>query len=192
MNLADLQFAPDYSLGAPSILHRVQRAPAHRNSIAIGVLRVPPGGLLLNRFDLPDDVVGYFAEIPEAAVYESICRREVHGVSTRVLSKRALLALRTTVPIAFLDLRPHAPAWPVLQSLRYARTQQLALEARNAGYAGVVYRSAQQYGADCYAVFGASLRGLRLVSKAALATAAGNLHRAAAAAIRGSRIPLLP
>jgi hypothetical protein len=171
----------------------VQGLKARPGGLSIGPLRVPPSGLLLNRFDLPNTAVGYFAETPEAAVYEALARREVLGLSLGLLRKRAILALTTTANLVLLDLRPHAPAWRVLQSHRYAVTQQLALDAHLNGYADIVYRSAQQYGADCYAVFGDALGGFRQLSKAPLAKADSDaVHRAAAAAIRGSKIPLTP
>jgi len=193
MKLDDLQYAPEHTLSAPTIVHRVQRLRVRRGSIRIGPLRIPPRGLLLSRFDLPDAEVGYFAETPETAIYEAMARREVLSLSLDHVGKSAILALSTTQPLLLLDLRPHAPAWPVLQSLRYGATQQLALEARNNGYSGIVYRSAQQYGADCYAIFGDKMRGIRQVSKELLVEpGSGGLHRSAAAAIHGSKIQFNP
>lgn len=192
MKLTDLQYAPELNFSAPSVVHRVQRLTARRGSVAFGSLRVPPRGLLLGRFDLPNMEVGYFAETPEAAVYEALARREVLGLSMDMLRKRAILALSTTKSMLLLDLRPHAPAWPVLQSMRYGVTQQLALDAHRNGYAGIVYQSAQQCGADCYAIFGESLGCFKQLSKAPLAKPDYDaIHRAAAAAIRGSKIPLI-
>ncbi|MBC7603057.1 MAG: RES family NAD+ phosphorylase [Ramlibacter sp.] len=193
MKITELQYAPVLSLSAPTVLHRVQRLKARSGGAAIGPLRVPPPGLLLNRFDLPNVSVGYFAETPEAAVYEALARREALVLSLSLLRKRVILTLSTMETLLLLDLRPHAAAWPVLQSLRYGVTQQLALDAHRNGYAGIVYRSAQQYGADCYAVFGDALRGFRQLSRAPLAKAdADAVHRAVAAALRGSKIPLIP
>lgn len=193
MKLTDLQFAPEFTLSAPTVLHRVQRLRARPGGLSFGPLRVPPPGLLLSRFDLPDAAVGYFAETPETAIYEALARREALELSVGLLRKRAILALATTDELRLLDLRPHAPAWPVLQSMRYQVTQELAMDAHRNGYTGIVYRSAQQFGADCFAIFGDALRGFRQLSKAPLAKAdADVIHRAAAAAIRGSKIPLMP
>ena len=192
MKLTDLQYALELNLSAPSVVHRVQRLTARRGSVAFGPLRVPPPGLLLGRFDLPNLEVGYFAETPEAAIYESLARREALSLSMDMLRKRAILALSITRSMLLLDLRPHAPAWPVLQSMRYGVTQQLALDAHRNGYAGLVYQSAQQYGADCYAIFGDSLRCFKQLSKVPLAKLdSDSIHWAAAAAIRGSEIPLM-
>ena len=97
------------------------------------------------------------------------------------------------MPLLLLDLRFHAGAWSVLQSLRYDSTQGLAKDARDLGYQGIVYRSAQQYGSDCYALFGRAMALLRLESKSPLIhPTTGALHRAAANAVRGSQISLVP
>lgn len=148
---------------------------------------------MTGRFDVPDDDVGYFAESAESAVYETLARREVTSLSLSALGGRALLTMKVTTPLLLLDLRPHAAAWPVLQSLRYGATQGLAMNAKALGYNGIAYRSAQQYGADCFAIFGSALKALRLESKLPLVNpATGGLHRAAATAVRGSKVPLVP
>lgn len=195
MKLEDLELASDVHLPVPTILYRVERIRSLPGAARVGALRLPPPGLLLNRFDLQADDVGYFAESGETAVYETLARREATVLSNSgSVALRRLLTLRTTQPLLLLDLRPHANPWPVLQSLRYTSTQALAASAHAAGYQGVIYRSAQQYGADCYAIFGAGpLRTLRLVRRAPLVhKVSGALHRAAADAVRGSRIPLTP
>lgn len=151
MKLVELQHAVDFTLPSPSILHRVQRRSSRRGSVVFGPLRVAPRGLLLNRFDLADEEVGYFAESSEAAVYETLARREATALSLASVASRVLLTLRTTEALRLLDLRLHASSWPVLQSLRYTETQELAANARDHAYDGVIYRSAQQYGSDCVA-----------------------------------------
>lgn len=193
MKLVELEHAVDFTLPTPSILYRVQRMRSRRGAVAVGPLRVPPRGLNLNRFDLVDDEVAYFAESSEAAVYETLARREATMLSLAVVASRVLLTLQTTAPLRLLDLRFHAGAWPVLQSLRYAETQELAREARALGYDGLIYRSAQQYGLDCFVLFGAgAMRCVKLVTKLPLVSTAGALHRAAAEAIRGAKVPLTP
>ncbi len=129
MKLAELEHAVDFSLPSPSILYRVQRLRSRRGAVAIGPLRIPPRGLLLNRFDLVDEEVAYFAESSATAIYETLSRREASSLSMSTVAKRALLTLRTTAPLRLLDLRFHVGAWPVPQSLRYAETQELAREA---------------------------------------------------------------
>jgi hypothetical protein len=195
MKLEELELATDFHLPVPTILYRVQRIRSLPGAVVHGSLRLPPRGRLLYRFDLAIEDVGYFADSGETAVYETLARRD-----TTVLSKsgsvalRQLLTMQTTQPLVLLDLRPHANQWPVLQSLRYASNQALAAAAYAAGYQGVAYRSAQQYAADCYAVFGAGpLRSLRLVRRALLVhRVTGALHRAVADAVRGSQVPLAP
>jgi hypothetical protein len=90
------------------------------------------------------------------------------------------------------DLRPHVSTWPFLQSLRYAVTRRIAADAHSQGYEGVLYRSAQQYGQDCLALFGSALSALKLVRRVPLVDASGCLHRAAANALLGSQVPLVP
>lgn len=195
MKLDALELATDFNCPVPTILHRVQRRRSLTGAVAIGPLRLPPAGLLLNRFDLPATDVGYFADGAEAAIYETLARREVTVLSiSGAVALRQLLTLQTTVPLLLLDLRPHASRWPVLQSLRYAGNQALAAAAQTAGYQGIVYRSAQQYGADCFALFGVgALQSLRLVRRAPLVQpGTGALHRAVADAVRGGQVPLAP
>jgi len=147
----------------------------------------------MGRFDTPADDVGYFAEAPETAVYEALARREKTSLSMDELQKRLLIVLRTVRPIRLLDLRPHANAFPVLQSFRFDVTQSISTQVHAAGYDGIAYRSAQQFGADCYALYGDAMRALRAASRAPLLQPGTNaLHRAVAAALRGSQIPLTP
>ena len=193
MRLADLEHAADFELPAQFILNRVQRRRTRKGTVSIGALRLPPRGLLHARFDLADDEVGYFAEAGETAIYETLARREASMLTMPNVEARALLTFLTTVPLQLIDLRFHANAWPVLQSLRYPATQQLAQEIRDQRYAGIAYRSAQQHGADRFAIFGRAMATLRLKSRAPLVhSVTGALHRAAADAIRGSQIPLAP
>ena len=100
--------------------------------------------------------------------------------------------LEVARPVHPLDLRQHASSWPVLQSLRFSATQEIAEEALAAGYEGIAYRSAQQYGQDCFVVFGASLRGFNLVWRRALLLPDGAMHQALVSAIHGGQIMLTP
>jgi hypothetical protein len=193
MKLEELEFETSFYLPAPTILHRVQRIRSRSGTVAIGPLRLAPRGQLRNRFDLPDDDVGYFAEGAETAVYETLARREATSLSiSGEIALRQLLTLQATQRMRLLDLRPHANQLPVLQSLRFASTQALAIDARAVGYRGLIYRSAQRYGSDCFAIFGAeALSTLRLVGRARLVHAdTGGLHRAVVDAIRGSKVVL--
>lgn len=193
MKLADLEFAPSFDLPAPSVLYRIQRAHARRGSLRVGRVLLPPSHLLSGRFDIAGIPVGYFAEAPETAVYESLCRREAAAVSLQAAAMRNLLCVQTAQPLSLLDLRMHASSWPVLQSLRLSHTQELAVEAHAQGFAGIVYCSAQQHNMHCYAVFGDAMTSLRSVWAERLTErGTGNLHAVLAGAIKGSQVPLVP
>ncbi|MFG6465344.1 RES family NAD+ phosphorylase [Roseateles sp. BYS87W] len=193
MKLADLEFTPSFDLPAPAVLYRIQRIRARRGSMRVGRVLLPPADLLGGRFDIAGVAVGYFAEAPETAVYESLCRREATSVSLRTASLRTLLCLRTTQILNLLDLRMHASSWPVLQSLRLRHTQELAADAHAHGFAGIVYCSAQQHNMHCYALFGDPLNSLRAVwSEHLTEPGTGNLHTVLAGAIKGSQVPLVP
>ena len=190
MNLEDLQFCAGHELPATTVIFRTQRTRARPGTLNFGGIKLPPAGLLLNRFDLPDSAVGYFAETQETCVYESLARRESNALALSKVATMQILSVQLTESLVLADLRPHAPSWPVLQSLRIAHTQQLAASVRDAGFDGVIYRSAQQFGHDCMAVFGGSLSALKVTRRANLVSKDGRLHRAMATAIRGSQIPL--
>lgn len=193
MKLADLEFAPRFDLPAPSVLFRIQRIRARRGSLRVGRILLPPTHLLSGRFDIAGVPVGYFAEAPDTAAYESLCRREAAAVSIKLAALRTLLCVQTGRPMTLLDLRMHASSWPVLQSLRLTHTQELAADAYAQGFAGIVYRSAQQPNMDCCAIFGDALTGLRAVwSERLIEAGTGNLHGMLASAIKGSQVPLVP
>jgi hypothetical protein len=149
-------------------LYRVQRSGSRPGTVTIGGLKLPPPGALVGRFDLSLFPVGYFAEAPETAIYESLARREATALSLFLLARRQLLAVQSRRGNRLADLRPHVSSWPVLQSLRLHVTQQLAADAQRLGFEGIVYRSAQQYAHDCYALFGSALRALQMFSRVAL------------------------
>ncbi len=195
MKLADLHHSPHFDLLASRLLFRVQHSSARAGTVRIGtrLLLLPPSNLLAGRFDVAGQPVAYFAELPETAIYEAICRRETMGVSSALMAKRSLLSVQTTAKISLLDLRPHASSSPVLHSLRFDQTQALAAEAHAAGFFGIVYKSAQQYDKDCFALWGQALTALRRMSLENLVEpGSGNLHVALATALNGSRLPLLP
>lgn len=77
---------------------------------------------------------------------ESLVRREAVSLSLSNAASRQLLCLRATHPVKLLDLRQHAASWPVLQSLRFAVTQQIAAGAESEGFEGIAYRAAQHHG----------------------------------------------
>ena len=193
MKLSTLEFVPSRILTAPQILYRIQRLRARAGTLSVGPLRVAPAHLLAGRFDLKGVPVGYFAETPETAAYETFARRETLHVSAATLAQRGLLCVKTTRPLTMLDLRPHTGSWPVLQSLRFGQTQALAADAAAEGFDGVMYHSVQHFSRDCFAVFGSALDAVKLVWRQHLVERmTGNVHQVAAEALRGSQLPLVP
>lgn len=192
MRLHDLQYLPPVTLAASQTVYRVQRARARPGATTIGPLKMAPVGDMSSRFAIAKAATCYFAESPETALYESLVRREAVSLSLSSAAGRQLLCLRTTRPIQLLDLRPHASSWPVLQSLRFSVTQDIAAEAAAAGFEGIAYRSAQHYGQDCFVVFGVGVKAFKLVWREALMLPDGSMHQALAAAIRGGQIMLAP
>jgi RES domain-containing protein len=193
MDLATLQYAPELELPQGATLYRVQLSRARKTSQRIGPLCLAPIGTRNGRFDLAAEPVAYLAESPETALYEAVFRREVTAVSLSLLAQRSLLSLTTERALKLLDLRGHARAWPVLQSLRFSQTQALAADIRQQGCDGLIYRSAQHHGQDCHALFGPALSALkRRWSQPLVDPLTGGLHRLCAAALTGSQIPLHP
>lgn len=192
MNLDTLEFVPERRLPTGATLYRVQLSRARRDSQRIGPLRLAPPSLMSGRFDLPATPVAYLAESPDTALYEAVFRREVLAVSFTRLAQRSLLSLQTHAPLTLADLRGHASAWPVLQSLRFSATQTLAADQQRRGFDGIVYRSAQHYGQDCHALFGPALTHLRRGWSQPLVGEGGGLHRLCAQVLRGSQVPPVP
>jgi hypothetical protein len=192
LKLHDLHHVPDTALPEAYTLYRVQRVATRPGTRRVGALRLAPAGLLASRFDVPKAVVGYFGEGPDTALYESMARREATSLSLAMLAGRQLMAMQSTRTLRLADLRPHVSSWPFLQALRYAQTQAVAADALRLGFEGLMYRSAQHYGRDCIALFEPCLADLKLVWRAPLINDAGGLHRAAAQAIEGSQIPVVP
>lgn len=193
MKLTDFEFAPIYTLPASLALYRIQRFISRPGDKRVGRIRLAPPGSMACRFDLADEVVSYFAERPDTAGYEALARREVERMTVAHLAQRELMCMTVQREIQLLDLRPHAQSWPVLQSLRFAMTQELASSARQAGHQGVIYKSAQQFGMDCMAIFGPALKHLRYSwAEPLVEPGTGNLHGLVADLHRGSQIPVMP
>lgn len=190
MKLHDLQYLPPVTLAASQTVYRVQRSKARPGAVTVGPLKMAPIGDMSGRFALGKTATGYFAESPETAIYESLVRREAISLSISNAASRQLLCLRTTGPVQLLDLRQHASSWPVMQSLRFKVTQEIAAGALAEGFEGIAYRSAQHYGQDCFVVFGPALKTFKLVWRKALVLADGSMHQALATAIRGGQIML--
>lgn len=192
MNLQDIQFLTPYKLPPGQSLFRVQRRTATANTIRRGPLKLAPLGMAAGRFDVTAAPSAYLAESPETSLYESVFRREATGVSLARLAQQELVTVQITQEVELGDLRPHASSWPVLQSLRYSETRELAEAAFAAGYQGLLYRSAQQAGQDCIVWFDPPAGAVKLLSATSLVSESGALSRWAFDAARRSRVALVP
>ena len=126
MKLNDLQYVPASTLASSQTVYRVQRRKARAGSVTIGHLKLAAAGDRSSRFAVASASVGYFAESPETAVYASPVRREAVSLSMTTAADRVMPCPRATRAVQLIDLRPHAPTWPVLQSLWFASTQDVA------------------------------------------------------------------
>lgn len=193
MKLSDLEFAPAYTLPASLALFRVQRFTHRQGDKKVGRIRLAPPGTLKGRFDLAEALAGYFAERPETAGYECLARREVDAIPFDLLTRLELVCFTVSRPIQLLDLRVHAQSFPVLQSLRFRLTQQLAASIWAVGFGGIIYKSAQQFGMDCMVIFGPNLKLLKHAwSERLVQAGTGNLHQLIAELKRGAQIEFLP
>ena len=190
MKLSDLEVVTSHSLASGQSLFRVQRT--RRATILRGPLKLAPIGLLSGRFDLPGVPCAYFGESPDTALYEALFRREAPMISLHELRTRELITVQVKRNLQLGDLRPHTPNWPVLQSLRFQETQELARDAYAAGLEGLIDRSAQQYGQDCVVIFDPSPSMVAARSKAALVGAGDALNRWVVLAAKRSKLPLAP
>lgn len=192
MKLADLEHLSPHRLAQGQSLYRTQRAAVTGAAIARGPLHLAPIRALSGRFDVVGVPCAYLAEAPDTALFEATFRRESTGVSVTALQLRELLAVQTQHEVVLGDLRPHAAAWPVLQSLRWSETQALAAEVYKAGFSGLIYRSAQHFGQDCVVLFDPPSGLTAELWRVALANAQGAVNKWVADAVRRSLVPLVP
>lgn len=192
MKLSDLEHLSPYRLAQGQSLFRTQRIAAHGAAVVRGPLHLAPAGTLSGRFDLAGLPCAYLAEAPDTALFEAIFRRERTGVSVAELQLRELLAVQVQTELVLGDLRPHATAWPVLQSLRFSETQALAAEVLKAGFNGLVYHSAQHFAQDCIVLFDPGSGATKVLWRVALANRQGAVSKWVADAARRSLVPLVP
>lgn len=190
MKFSDIEAVTTCTLQSGHSLFRIQRT--HRSAIRRGPLNLAPVGLLSGRFDLQGVPCAYFGEVPDTALYEAMFRREAPWISMHELRARELLEIRIRRNVNLGDLRPHTPNWPVLQSLRFSETQELASDAYAAGLDGLIYRSAQQHGQDCVVLFDPNESVIELWNKSPLVGAHGALNKWAVLAAQRSKVPLVP
>nr|WP_315244392.1 RES family NAD+ phosphorylase [uncultured Albidiferax sp.] len=191
MNFKELQ-PPILEIPARQTWHRIQRTSAKGGSVRINAYVLAPVGCLAGRFDLADEVTAYLADTPETALYESVFRREVRSCHWDRLQQRSLVSFETRASLRLADLRGLPERYPVLHSMRYEISQQLAQDCRRQGLHGILYASAQHPLHSCICLFKA---GIELTKKQAVIplvdSASGALHKAVVNAARGSQVPIL-
>jgi hypothetical protein len=192
MKLSDLEHLSPYHLAQGQSLFRIQRTAVLGSAIARGPLHLAPIGSLSGRFDLAGVPCAYLAEAPDTALFEAVFRRESTGVSVAALQLRELLAVQTHAELVLGDLRPHATTWPVLQALRSSETQALAADVHQAGFKGLIYRSAQHFAQDCVVLFDPDSAATKRIWRVALASQQGAVNKWVADAARRSLVPLVP
>jgi hypothetical protein len=172
--------------------HRVQRIKAIKGSVRSNGFVLPPTGLLSSRFDLADQATAYLADSAETALYESLFRREARSCTMATLNQRAIVVFETTQRLRLADLRGHEEPFPVLHSLRYATTQQLARDCAHHGLHGLLYASAQHPHHSCLCIFASGIALMRRLTVTPLMEPGSQrLHKAVVNAAHGSRVPLL-
>jgi RES domain len=152
MKFKDLN-PPIIELPSPSTFYRIQLIRSRATSLQVNGLSMPPVGLMHGRFCLPHEPVAYLADSQETALYESLLRRETMGRSLSEIRRKCLVEFVTTGPLRLADLRGLAEPYPVLQSLRVAQTQELAVDCRDNALDGLAYASAQHPHHTCIALF---------------------------------------
>ena len=175
-------------------VYRIQPSTPRAATLNFGGIFVAPPGLMACRYDLPRQPVAYFGFDEATAMYETFARRDASLIPLALLSTRSLLtASFGSAGLNLADLGPHAADWPALQAMRYASTQELALDLASAGFDGVLYPSAQRAGSDCLALFGAAAIGKVAVLRTdpLYDAATRRLHHGVVDAARGAELPVI-
>jgi len=190
MNFKDLN-PPVVELPSPCVLHRVQLIRPRASSLRMNGLSMPPVGLMQGRFCLSNEPVAYLADSPETALYESLLRRETASRTLSELRRRCMVEFVTTGSLRLADLRGLAEPYPVLQSLRIAQTQELAVDCRAMALDGVVYASAQHPQHFCVALFHSGIGQLsKRSSQRLVKTGTNRLLQVLQTALWRSGVPL--
>ncbi|MDO8770479.1 MAG: RES family NAD+ phosphorylase [Burkholderiaceae bacterium] len=172
--------------------YRIQRLKALKDSVRTNGFILPPTGIMAGRFDLTHQATAYMADSPETALYESLFRREARSCTMGSLSDRVLTIFETTQRLRLVDLRGHEESFPVLQSLRYDATQQLAQDCLDQGIHGVIYASAQHPYHACLCLFANGIAAMRRRTATPLVEQqTQRLLKAVVKAAHGSRVPIL-
>jgi hypothetical protein len=112
--------------GSSGNWYRVERRTRRRGASVIAGYSLLPAGSMAGRFDVTTCAVGYFADSPLTALYETLFRRETVHRTLADVAKRQVLRATLREPLRLLDLCGAEEASPVLVSTRYAETQALA------------------------------------------------------------------
>ena len=152
---------PVVELPSPCVLHRVQLIRPRASSLRMNGLSMPPVGLMQGRFCLSNEPVAYLADSPETG-------------SLRFVNEPATTEIYT-----------------VLQSLRIAQTQELAVDCRAMALDGVVYASAQHPQHFCVALFHSGIGQLsKRSSQRLVKTGTNRLLQVLQTALWRSGVPL--
>jgi RES domain-containing protein len=172
--------------------YRIQLQKSRKESVRNNGFVLAPVGNLDGRFNLALHSVAYLADSPETALYESRFRREARVCTMESLRERSLLVFETIQRLRLVDLRGHEESFPVLQSLRYEHTRNLAEDCFKQGMQGVIYASAQHPYHDCLCLFENGLASMRKISSTPLVEPnSKRFLKAVVNAAHGSRVPIL-
>jgi hypothetical protein len=183
---------PIVQIPANQIWYRLQLKKTISRSVQVkGYILAPTGGLV-NRFDLVNEPTAYLADSPETALYESLFRREVTSCHWDRLAQRELVSFETQKAISLVYLRGQEEQYPVLQSMRYESSQELAKNYREKGLDGILYASAQHPYHGCVCLFKTGMeKTKKLESYPLVEPKTKAIHKAVVIAQRGSQVPII-
>lgn len=172
--------------------YRIQLQKIRKDSVKNNGFILPPVGNLDGRFNLARHAVAYLADSPATALYESRFRREARVCTMESLRERNLVVFETVQRLRLVDLRGHEESFPVLQSLRYEHTRNLAEDCFKQGMQGVIYASAQHPHHDCLCLFENGLPAVRKIAITPLVKPQSNrLLKSVINVAHGSRVPII-
>ncbi|OWQ92234.1 hypothetical protein CDN99_07805 [Roseateles aquatilis] len=188
MQFCNFNYLPTLELRAGEVLFRVQRIAPTPQTPRLGPVKLQQPGGMTGRLDLSDRPTVYFARHPQTALYETHFRRNVHTVDPVALKGCELIAVKTTLRMKLVDLRPHVSDRPGLHSVRIRATQCLATDLCERGFDGLVYRSAQHADHDCVLLFDPSAESFSALWKSPLIAADGRVNSWIQVALHGAML----
>lgn len=200
MKLKDINLAlsnvPIVEIPAHQIWYRVQlkkpklKSIRFKDYVLAPLPEVTQG--LNSRFDLAEESVAYLADSPETALYEALFRRNLTMCHWDRIALRELLTFETQKPIRVAYLRGQEEQYPVLQSMRYESSQELAKSYREKGLDGLLYASAQHPYHGCICLFKSGMeKTKKLESYPLVESKTKAFHKAVITAQRGSQVPII-